>query len=694
MSILLLFPPYFSFYQPYVALPSLVAFLRNRGICVSLQDCNIASFHWFLKQKYLSGLLEILKSRKNDFEKRDILSDTEFDYYNAVVRAILAGNVAIYRIEEALDFFRTPETFSDFEKYVFFERVIQDCFRLISTVYYPSYISLTDFEMQYSPQSSQQIFDSIEDSAQNPYIQFFEEYLPDKMPDQALDLIGISLTSASQIIPAFTLARILKTKQANIRIVIGGVMASHLADKIKAIPKLFTLFDYLIRGEGETPLHRLCLSISEHLPLSSVPNLIYRDNDVICENEKDSLEKVDSLPTPDYTDLPLDQYLAPIPVLSIEPARGCYWRKCTFCNQYNIHGDSFRKRSVHLVIADIVALKNEHGVVCFNISNEGVPERHLTEMAKAIIEDGLQIQWYAGVQLKGLSHQTCNLLRQAGCRKLIFGLESGCQRVLNLMNKGIDLNEVPKTIQNCTDSGIDIHLYLMIGFPTETFHEIEATRDCVLSLVPYLRKDGFTFYISTFQAMIQAPILEHLQDFGYSVARNEDVYDLEYIFDWELNDKVALGYSKNELEQISCRIAEDIYQQLPAQILPEEMTHYMCFVSQGTRGHQFRRCRKEESLDIELNDDISIIRNDMVSMLEMRLLGGSDNHGLEGGAVAYNLSTGKYFLLNCAAVRIISNLQFPTKLHILFKEDSFPKEEFQLYIKRLIEEDIVSIKED
>ena len=691
MKVKLFFPPHFSFFQPYIALPSLAAFLRQHNFSVSIIDMNIASFHWFLRQEYLSGLLENLKGRKSKFEENVVLSDTDIDHYNAVVRAILAGDTAICQIEEALEFFRISETFCDLKEYVFFERVVQDCFRVIAAAYYPTYISLIDFEMQYSLQSSRQIFDAIDDRTQNPYIQFFEEYLPNKISKQVPGLVGISLTSASQVIPAFTLAKTLKAKKRNIQIVIGGVMANHLAEKVAVLPQLFTLFDYLIKGEGETPLFKLCQSLAGQLSLTSVPNLIYYAGGVIRENGNETLEDVGSLPTPDYSDLPLEQYLAPVPILSIEPARGCYWRKCTFCNQYNIHNNSFRKRSVGLVIADIAALKKKHRTACFNISNEGVPETHLRKMAEAIVEQGLQIQWYAGAQLKGLSRQTCRFLRQAGCRKLIFGLESGSQRVLDLMRKGTNLEKVPTIIQNCTDAGIDVHLYLMVGFPTETLKEIEATRDYVLSLLPFLRRDGFTFYISTFQAMIQAPILEQLGDMGYSIEPKGGAYDLEYVFDWAYHSNRNLGYSKEQLSEIAEQCANRIYSQLPSQTVPEEMTHYMCFVSQETQNIKYH---KEKPTNIELNRDTLITKSEMISMQNVKFIGGSNRHDLKQGTIIYNLRTGKHFLLNCPAARLIDNMQQATRLSVLLEKGPFAKKDFELYTKRLIEEDIVSIKED
>ena len=701
MIVKLIFPPHFSVYQPYLSLPALAAFLKERGISVSQEDLNLSIFYSLMRPRYLTRLQRELETTKQDYEKRRNLAEERRQHYEAVLKALLVAPLIIPRIDEAISFFRNNDNFPNFGKYRLYERIIEKALEIVSAAYYPTYISLTNFIMDYSPESSKQIFRAIESKLTNPYIPFLEEYVSTKLSVNAPDLVGISLTSMSQVIPGFTLARIIKQHLPEVKIVVGGVIVNHLASKIKAVPKLFNLFDYLIRGEGETPLYKLCLSITGEIPLNLVPNLVYYERNLIQETNYVFIEEVNTLPTPDYEGFVLEKYLSPMPVLSIEPARGCYWRKCTFCNQYDIHGDTFRPRSPQRVVSDIKTLQTKYGATLFNISNEGVPGKHLVAIANEIISSDLQIQWYAGAQLKGLSRKACMLLKKAGCQKLMFGLESGAHRVLKLMNKAIILNKVPQILRNCTEANIDVHLYLMLGFPTETLQEIEVTKNFVSRLILGLKRDGFSFYISTFQAMINSPVVNQLCDLGYKVLSKGEEYDLEYIYEHHEHqraNKIGQRLSRQQLEDISSDIAKELYSQLPPQTCPEEITHYMCYrllEYKFTIDHQENR----EVRKIFPNFRKKIIKkSDWISSQRAKFTKNLIDSYWDNGTIAYNLLGDNYCLLNHSAVAFIESLNQPKPVdpstgEFFSNNNSVTQCDPSLFVNELLHKNIIRIEE-
>ena len=108
------------------------------------------------------------------------------------------------------------------------------------------------------------------------------------------------------------------------------------------------------------------------------------------------IENVEELPTPTYDGLPLGMYFSPMPVLSVEPARGCYYRKCLFCNQYTLHGESYRLRPPDMFLEDIKTLSERCNTKLFDFVNEGMPPAYMLRLSDMIIQSGLDIRWYAG----------------------------------------------------------------------------------------------------------------------------------------------------------------------------------------------------------------------------------------------------------------------------------------------------------
>ena len=244
---ILFFPPHFSFYQPYIALPSLKAFLNKHNIQSDIVDLNIDSFHYFLSKSFLYKCNKKIESILNKYNKKSKLTKEEYIHYEQLVMASLYYPIVFSKIENAINFFHSKtEFFLNFHLYKYNEKVIRNAFVIISTAYYPTIISLSDFSMVYSTDKSSEIFSAIEDVNTNPYIEYFKNYLNRNTITEDIKLIGLSITAMSQLIPGITFAKILKDIHPSIKIVLGGVIINHLSPKIKKIPELFTLFDFIL----------------------------------------------------------------------------------------------------------------------------------------------------------------------------------------------------------------------------------------------------------------------------------------------------------------------------------------------------------------------------------------------------------------------------------------------------------------
>jgi hypothetical protein len=406
------------------------------------------------------------------------------------------------------------QSFYEIDDYVESWKIVDRWLQAFGMLYYPSEISIADNTMRYSVYSSEDVLKAVDDKYENPYLDLFNEHVIDSMIQEDPDLVGISVTATSQVMPAFTLARLLKEKNRDIHITMGGSVFTKLIDNLQQNHILFDLVDSFIVFEGEHALLGLIEQLEGKKDFSKVPNLVYKEDNKIRVNQPFHIEDINSLPTPDYDGFPMDLYLSPKRVLPLQGSRGCYWRKCTFCN---LHVDNlkFRLRNLDLVLEDMDRLKEKYGAEYMFFSDECMPVKQLDNMSSKLIEKGSDVKWMAGVRFdKGLTKGILSKARKAGCLKMVFGLESSNKRILSLMDKGIETEITQNIIDNCDETGIAIHMYVIVGFPSETREEALETLDFVVSNEKFLKSKGASCLACLFELEKHAPILRDPGKYG------------------------------------------------------------------------------------------------------------------------------------------------------------------------------------
>ena len=574
--IILVFPPSFAFDQPYLAIPALAAFLRQHGI-PNLQhwDCNIDSFWYFLGQDCIESFAQTIRKTRTSLEARQsMLSIDEQTQYESLVEAELVTGPVLAELDAAKAYFLTRSESTSFNEYQYYFRVISKALKIISAAFYPTELSQQDFTMRFSPQSSEDIFSALK-SPENPYIQYYTSSVVPRIRVTRPRLVGVSLACMSQIIPSFTLASLIRESLPDTKIVFGGQVFNRLVDRVKETHRLFDLVDFFVIHEGETALLSLCKYMDGQMPLESVPNLIYLDPErsTPIQTTEFHVEDVCSIPPPDFSDLDLSRYLSPRLVLPYQPVRGCYWHRCAFCNHHVIHPASARSKTPTELVTDLRYLAETHGTNLFTMVSESIEPTLLQAYARRIADDRLDIKWYAGARLEAaLSRECIGTLKTSGCMKLYFGLESGSQKVLDEMQKGIRLSETERILRECAQLGIAVHLFLMIGYPTETAEDLKASKCEILRLAGIAPREGFTFYVSTFQLKPYTAIFNQPEEFGISlVSRIETEKDLEYLYEYRLARNARnVDY---DMEMRSIEEALDAVQ--GAFLYPENIVHYL-----------------------------------------------------------------------------------------------------------------------
>ena len=479
MKTALIFPPQWYPSQPYLALPTLKAHLESKGHEVDQFDFNIECYEVFLSHEYLTHCVEIVRQRLSapayttDEQEvktvyRDILADTGF-----------LGSV-LNEVEDAKNVMRDEERFFQFDTYKKAYTTLKVAMKLISYAHFPSRLDLDSFFMMGNPEENLSgILSATADTVRNPFIHMYEEHLLGKVNWNDYGLVGISIIHIGQVIPGLTLARLLRKKFKHLHIVIGGSVFNRHADLLDNKQALFEeFFHSAIVSEGEKPLEELVTHLKEGKPLTTVPNLIYMEEQKVIHNPKAEALPYEHLVCPTFDQLPLEKYLMPYPVLPYMSSRGCYWGKCTFCTHSFIYDSYYRKENETRVAEELGQLGKKYNTKYFTFSDEAISPNAFNRMSKAILKQGVEMRALGMLKFESGDKETPELFEdiyKAGFLMLFFGLESANDRILKIIDKGCDQDTERSVLKNSSDAGIWNHLYLFFGFPTEEREEAEDT---------------------------------------------------------------------------------------------------------------------------------------------------------------------------------------------------------------------------
>jgi len=198
--------------------------------------------------------------------------------------------------------------------------------------------------------------------------------------------------------------------------------------------------------------------------------------------------------TQDLDDLHLEEYLMPELILPVQSSRGCYWKKCTFCD--HDFGQTYNVKNVKKMVSELQELNSKYGIKHFEFIDEAMSGDYIRELSEAILDSGLEINWYCNARLENsFTKDVFVIARKAGLRMILWGLESGSERIMALINKGVDFEKRPEILKNASDADIWNYAYIFFGFPSETHEDVVATADLIcnnLDIIHYYGRSMFT----------------------------------------------------------------------------------------------------------------------------------------------------------------------------------------------------------
>lgn len=554
MKLSLLFPPSWHPSQPYLSIPSLTGFLKQAGVTdVTQRDLNIELLDRILTRVYGEELYPRLvdKAKRLERNRKGETGPSSAEHYTRLVESLDRFPYLIERIELAKECLRGEE-FYDLERYRESLFVIDKWLEVVSTLYFPTRMTVVDNQLSgYSIYSSKDILKAIRDEEQNPYLELFRDhFLASILADQP-DFIGVSITATSQIIPGLTLCRLIKEASPGLHLTIGGSIFTRLVDNLRRCPSLFELADDFVVFEGETALLELVNQLEGKRDFSKVPNLIYRQNGKIAVNQPFYSENINALPAPNYDGFPFRLYLAPESVLPIQFSRGCYYKDCAFC-ALTLDHQNFRQKDPGKTVENLQLLSEKYETPYFFFTDECLALSPTKRLCRQILDRGLRVQWTAEMRFeKNLSRELLSLMHDAGCHKIVFGLESYNQRVMDFMKKGILQESVRRITEDCLDLGIAVHCYIIVGFPTETEEEALETANFIIKNVRLNSSYGFSCQPCLFDLEKEAPIMSDPGSYGIRRIMRPASEDLSLGFFYEVQE----GMTPEQAE----RVYQDVY---------------------------------------------------------------------------------------------------------------------------------------
>ena len=303
----------------------------------------------------------------------------------------------------------------------------------------------------------------------------------DQINEFTAKIYGItSLTP--EITKAHSLALAIKKAIPGSVIIVGG---SHVSALPEETLREFSAFDFVVVGEGEYTMLELVAKLkNKDTDFSGVKGIAYRENGKIKINPKrDWIASLDDLPFPAWHLYPNIKNQR---VFSLITSRGCPFR-CIFCSR--ALGDKIRLRSAKNVINELLWLTTEFNVkyICFEDENFTYDTQRTEEILKFMIESGMskKVEWYAVTRADLINFELLKMMKEAGCRDLGFGIESGNKEILNKLKKGVTLKQAAHGIDLAKKAGIRTQGYFILGNPNETIQTANETINFAVKLNPH-----------------------------------------------------------------------------------------------------------------------------------------------------------------------------------------------------------------
>lgn len=487
---------------PYCAVPLLKGQLKRAGFDVISYDYSADFFKDISSLEFLKKTYKKIKTIEKKYNKKDDPKiKRAYWLYRCLYNAI-----------------KKKKPLKDSQKVLLF-----------AFVYFPyDYLAFNNYISQ-----GKQFSCDINDYCFNEDVNFYISYLEDKikkLPND-VDLICISKFPDYDLSGIFTLARLLKEKYKNKKILLGGYWFYWISQELKNRPEIFDKFcDYIIIGEGENAIVELARALKGELDISKVSNLMYKNkNNEIIQNPEYSKVDINKTAWADYSDCNFENYESKTPRISMMLSKGCYWGKCKFCTYSN---KNFQIKTIENAIKEIKFYYDKYKVEHILFNDDAISPKYYANLADELIKNNIKITFNSYAMFdEGFNYEIFKKCKDAGLATLTWGLETNSRKVFDYVSKSGCFEKRAQILKDAYKAGINNVVNVIEGLPSETHRDLLETVKFLYDNSEYIDRVSF----QVFQMRVGSEFANNPQKYGLEIiGRNE--FSLYYHFNYTNRD--------------------------------------------------------------------------------------------------------------------------------------------------------------
>ena len=576
-DILLITPPFTQLNTPYPATAYIKGFLNTKSISAFQMDLGIEVILDLFSKKGLTNLIpdgEIAHFSENSQRILSLWNDY-INTIDAVIAFLQGKNSTLARQICSRNFLPEASRFNQLDdmEWAFGNMGMQDKAKHLATLYLED---ISDFIVECVDENfgfsryaerlgrSANSFDELYSELQNETTHIDKitlKILEERVIEIQPNLVLISVPFPGNLYSAFRCAQYIKSNYPSVKIAMGGGFPNTELRSLKD-KRVFEFFDFITLDDGELPVELLNSNVKIPNSNEFKRTFVLENNEVVYKNNTTKTDyKQSEVGTPDYSDLFLDKYISVIEIANpmhslwsdgrwnkLTMAHGCYWGKCTFCDISLDYIKIYEPIAAKILVDRMEELIAQTGETGFHFVDEAAPPALMREVALEILKRKLVVSWWTNIRFeKSFTKDLCILLKASGCIAVSGGLEVASDRLLELIKKGVTVEQVAKVTSYFTEAGIMVHAYLMYGYPTQTIQETVDSLEMVRQLFQVgTIQSGFWHQ---FAMTAHSPVGLNPDEFGVIPQQNEITFannDIQFIDKTGINhDKFSFGLKKS-----------------------------------------------------------------------------------------------------------------------------------------------------
>ncbi len=511
-KILLVTPPFIQPNAPYPATAYLKSYLVRQGHQAEQYDLSVELLGEIFSRKFLERVFALYEERHAPGGEEDVLGDAadpdirrmyalRHQYLSTVepVMAFLRGEDAT--IANAICRGDLLPQAGRFEHMVppeeeFGWMGLQDCAKYICTLYlqdisdfirstvtpnfeivrYAEHLTLSLAEFATLEAELLRPMNIIEERMTELLLATVTEYRP--------DFVSFTVPFPGNLLAALRCGQQLKARYPDVRIILGGGYPTtelrQMSDR-----SVFAYTDYIVLDDGETTLAHI---LAGEEPAGAITEAGYHAGEERISHRERGCPDFSGLPTAKYFSLcevtnPMHRLWSDGRWNKMMLAHGCYWAKCAFCDTSLDYIGCYDTVTAPELADWMDAVAAQTGSRGFHFVDEAAPPKLLRDLSLELLRRGRHYTWWTNIRFeRSFTGDLCRLMAAAGCIAVSGGLEVASDRLLEMIGKGITIEQATVAMRNFYEAGIMVHTYLMYGLPTQTLQETVDALEVVRQL--------------------------------------------------------------------------------------------------------------------------------------------------------------------------------------------------------------------